>query len=246
VGKARFVAKTDAARAPIRLWRSAAEIRDDRQLSVLVQAPSLEPHLQEAGETVLTVVADNPSGYADIARVLAARLTERSRVGDGELAALLVAIADGLPSTNRRIHADLDQVADLLEGSLDMGFGGVLDCDTGMAWPEAILDDWPLNGDRPDPEEDPDRYLYIPNEGSREAWEDMHKFASDVTDAAVRDRLLDAIDGKGAFSRFRRVLYDQDSLGDAWHAFSAESRAGRARQWLADAGFDAFPPPPLR
>jgi Uncharacterised protein family (UPF0158) len=129
----------------------------------------------------------------------------------------------------------------MLEGSLEMGFGGILDCETGDAWPEAVVDDW-TEDDPPDPDHDPDRYLFIPNEGSREAWEDMRDFALDVEDEQVRERLLDAIDGRGAFSRFRRVLDRHDDLRARWYAYSAETRAGRAREWLAGEGYVALPP----
>jgi hypothetical protein len=232
----------EGARELVRSWRIAVATGDLVQLSGLVQAESLQPHLQEAGETILALAPDNPAGCADTCKALAGRLTERSWVGDAELAELLVAIVDGPPAGRRRIRADLDGVSDLLEGPLEMGFGGVLDCETGDAWPEGALDDWVGDGERPDPEDDPDRYLFIPNEGSREAWEDMREFAATVQDPALRDRLLDAIDGRGAFARFRRVLDDHDALRSDWYSYSAETRTGRARQWLADAGFDALPP----
>jgi hypothetical protein len=242
LGEALTVQETADPREPIRLWRSAAACRDQAQLSALVQASSLATHLQEAGAAILTVAEDDPSGYAATCKALAGRLTERAWVGDGELAELLVAIADSQASTRRRIRADLDGVCDLLEGPPEMGFGGVLDCDTGSAWPEAVLDDWAGEENQPDPDAKPDRYLFVPNEGSHEAWEDMSAFATTVNDPAIRDRLLDAIDGRGAFSRFRRVLEDHETLRAAWYSYSAEARAGRARQWLYDAGFDALPP----
>ena len=100
------------------------------------------------------------------------------------------------------------------------------------------------DGDTPDPDADPDRYLSIPNEGSREM-AGHADFALDVEDEAVRgqrEQLLDAIDGRGAFSRFKRAPDRHDDLRAGWHSYSEECRAGRARDWLAGQGFAVLPP----
>ena len=51
-------------------------------------------------------------------------------------------------------------------------------------------------------------------------------------------RLRDAIEGRGAFGRFRRQL---DSAGedvrDQWLAFREERALGRTRAWLAAEGY---------
>lgn len=232
----------DEARRIPREIRVAAAAGDAVALSRLVAEPGVERHhLQGAGESVLALLERAPDAAAQPARALADALQARNWTGDAELAELLVELAEGRPSQRRRIRADLDEVADLLGGSLEMGSGGVLDCQTGDVWPEAVLDDWAGDGDAPDPDEDPDRYLFIPNEGSREAWEAMRDFAVDVGDEVTREQLLDAIEGRGAFSRFRRVLDRHDDLRARWHAYSAERRAGRARDWLAGAGFAVLP-----
>ena len=231
----------DARKLPLEI-RTAAAALDAQLLVQLVAEAGIDRHLQEVGEVVLTVLERDRSAGESAAKALAELLTKRAWTGDEDLAALLVEIADGRASEGRRIRADLDGVADLLEGSIDMGFGGVLDCDTGDAWPEGVLDDWAGDGDAPDPDGDPERYLFIPNVGSRDAWEDMRDFAADVEDDKLRDQLLDAIDGRGAFSRFKRVLAQHDDLRVRWYAYSAETRAGRARDWLAAEGYAALPP----
>jgi hypothetical protein len=82
----------------------------------------------------------------------------------------------------------------------------------------------------------------VPNIGSREGWRDMANFIATVDDRVVADRLVAAIEGRGAFSRFRRELDRRPELIGPWKAFSAECRVGRARSWLACAGYDALPP----
>ena len=47
----------------------------------------------------------------------------------------------------------------------------------------------------------------------------------------------DAISGRGAFRRFKDVLALWPGELDQWYAFSAERQRGRARAWLADAGY---------
>jgi hypothetical protein len=232
----------DEARLP-REIRVAEATRDAVQLSRLLTGPEIERHLQELGEAVLSLLEQDRAAAAGVAHALAASLTAREWPGDGELAELLLELAEDRPSERRRIRADLDGVTDLLEGPADMGFGGILDCRTGDTWPAAVIDDWAGEGDPPDPDAEPDLYLFIPNVGSREAWEDMRDFATDVEVDAIRAQLLDAIDGRGAFSRFRRILARHDELRARWYAYSAETRAGRARDWLAAEGYAAMPPP---
>ena len=235
----------DESRLP-RDIRVAGATRDAVQLSRLLNEPGIERHLQELGEAVLSLLEEDRAAAAGsahaLAASLAASLTAREMPGDGELAELLLDLAEDRPPERRRIREDLDGVADLLEGPADMGFGGILDCRTGDTWPAAVIDDWAGVGDPPDPDAAPDLYLFIPNVGSREAWEDMRNFATDVDADAIRAQLLDAIDGPGAFSRFRRVLERHDALRARWYAYSAESRTGRARDWLAAEGYAAMPP----
>lgn len=188
--------------------------QDVELLANAVDSPEIKGHLQAAGEALLSVTdhrTDDQDLLRRLARRLAALLNERGWSGDSELAALLLEPPPGV-SARRRVRADLDQVADLLEGSLDMGFGGVLDLRTGDAWPESVLDDWSLAETCPDPDTDPERYLFIPTEGSRNAWQDMHDFATGLVDTHVKDQLLEAITGKGAFGRFKRVLDRGDHL----------------------------------
>jgi hypothetical protein len=223
--------------------RMAMVNRDVALLAKVVGDLDIEQHLQAAGAALLTV-RDHLSTDDDLCRRiaadLAALLEKRDWSGDSELAALLLEPQPTQP-TRPRIRADLDQVADLLEGSLDMGYGGVLDMQTGDAWPEAALDDWPHDDPCPNPDNDPERYLFVPNEGSRDAWQDMHDFATGVSEAHLREQLLDAIDGRGAFGRFKRVLDRHEGLWPAWNTYSTEARCGRARAWLYDAGYDALP-----
>jgi Uncharacterised protein family (UPF0158) len=222
-------------------FRAAVSAQDFEQLRHLADADPVAGFLQEAGECLLALIEEEPASTKPAAELLATRLQARSWPGDAELAQLLVAPANGATGARRRIRADLDSVADILDGS-EFGWGGVLDAETGAAWPEEALADWAQDGDAPDPDSDPQRYLPIPTEGSRGAWEDMRDFAMTVDDEGLRERLLDAIDGKGAFARFQRVLNERENISRAWYSYAAECRVGRAREWLATEGYDVLPP----
>ncbi|MDS1112327.1 UPF0158 family protein [Gordonia westfalica] len=63
----------------------------------------------------------------------------------------------------------------------------------------------------------------------------MADFAVRQRDPKVRDRLERAIEGRGAFRRFRDAVHEFD-LNDQWHAFSNDRKIGRAREFLATEG----------
>jgi uncharacterized protein UPF0158 len=66
-------------------------------------------------------------------------------------------------------------------------------------------------------------------------YQDMADFAGTVTDERAARRLVRAIQGKGAFRRFRDELHDEyPDLLPAWHAFRDIRAKRRAVQWLAD------------
>ena len=64
-------------------------------------------------------------------------------------------------------------------------------------------------------------------------YQDMADFADRASDEEARRRLARAIDGKGAFRRFERELYDEyPELVSAWHAFRDTRAKRRAVEWL--------------
>jgi len=50
------------------------------------------------------------------------------------------------------------------------------------------------------------RYVVVPREQPQEAYRAMEEFIRTVDDTRLRARLAEAIEGRGAFGRFRRVL----------------------------------------
>jgi hypothetical protein len=66
-------------------------------------------------------------------------------------------------------------------------------------------------------------------------YQDMADFAETITDERAGRRLARAIQGKGAFRRFKDELHDEHpDLLPAWYAFRDARATRRAVQWLAD------------
>lgn len=69
-----------------------------------------------------------------------------------------------------------------------------------------------------------------------EAYRDMELFIADVQDERAKDLLWRAIDGKGAFRRFRNTLAEFPELQTLWFSFHDRAMRRRAIEWLAESG----------
>jgi hypothetical protein len=69
----------------------------------------------------------------------------------------------------------------------------------------------------------------------------MELFVASVEDPGRAERLAIAIQGRGAFRRFKDELARRPGELELWHALSEERHRGRARSWLAAAGYRALP-----
>jgi hypothetical protein len=69
-------------------------------------------------------------------------------------------------------------------------------------------------------------------------YQDMADFAERISDDRAGRRLARAIEGRGAFRRFKAVLHGEYSpLLPAWYAFRDNRARRRAVEWLADHSF---------
>ena len=194
--------------------------------------------LQEAGMGLLVALAQNQPGAADAATTTADLLDERSWCGDRELAELLRARAAGQDQGRPSVSADLERVAEILDRDPNIGLGGFVNLDDGEVVFREMLDDDPELAE----EIEAGNWLYIPSEGSRAAWRDMEFFA-ELQEPRIRHRLEAAIEGRGAFRRFRDIVYDAAALSEAWNQLSGERTIGRAVEWLMAEGYDVAPRP---
>jgi hypothetical protein len=68
-------------------------------------------------------------------------------------------------------------------------------------------------------------------------YRDMVDFAEAISDRAAGRRLGEALQGRGAFRRFKNQVYDHHlELISVWHALRDVRARLRAVQWLADQG----------
>ncbi|MGN6607168.1 MAG: UPF0158 family protein [Jatrophihabitans sp.] len=228
--------------------RSALVSGDGVAALRLARELGLEGLLQRVGELVLVALAGDAVAAGPFARRCVAALRRRGVPGDQELADSIDAalgVSDGVPALTP-LAADLDMLAELLDGGPDSE-GGRLDLTTGESWPEytfdpglGLLDEDEEDEDEDAPKDD-GRWLYVESYGSRYAYRDMVDFAATRSDERLRRRLEFALDGRGAFGRFKDALFDRPEDREEWYDFSEDRRAGRAREWLADAGYRAVP-----
>jgi hypothetical protein len=164
------------------------------------------------------------------------RLTWRAGAGDELLVDDLLAHLRREPLKGREVPVDLEMLSTELEGDLDTSSGGYIDLETGAVYGESASDPMLVGDDAAiDVEEEPHRWLRFDRIGSRDEWRDMAAFAARQRDVALRERLERAIEGKGAFRRFRDLVHDEN-LVEQWYAYSTDRQMGRAREFLAHEG----------
>lgn len=104
------------------------------------------------------------------------------------------------------------------------------------------VEDFELSEDEADTGE-PEGYLMRiePLESSVEyGW--MAEFAASVTESHLRDRLEVALDGRGAFRRFKDVLAQYPAKRERWFRFRDERVRGAMHKWLEEHGIEPTSP----
>jgi len=91
-----------------------------------------------------------------------------------------------------------------------------------------------------------DSYLRIDPVSSREQYRWMERFIETVDDSQLRERLSHAIDGKGAFRRFKDVLMSYPIERERWFAFRSERLRSCMEAWLETHGIEAVERPQWR
>ena len=90
----------------------------------------------------------------------------------------------------------------------------------------------------------PDRFLRIDPASSREQYRWMERFVGSVSEPALRERLLIAIDGKGAFRRFKDVLLAFPAERERWFAYRSELLHFHIQTWLDHMKIEVANQPP--
>jgi hypothetical protein len=87
-------------------------------------------------------------------------------------------------------------------------------------------------------------FIKIEPASSREQYRWMEKFVSALPDAALRERLIIAIDGKGAFRRFKDVLLNYPTERERWFTYRGELLHYHIQGWLTQLQLEPINPPP--
>jgi hypothetical protein len=74
----------------------------------------------------------------------------------------------------------------------------------------------------------------------------MADFADIVTDHRLREMVDLALDGRGAFRRFKTALSDHAAERERWFAFRQERLEQEMMEWLADNDIEPMNPLPKR
>ncbi|MDP2935487.1 MAG: UPF0158 family protein, partial [Dehalococcoidia bacterium] len=83
------------------------------------------------------------------------------------------------------------------------------------------------------------RFITVPKTESHEAYGDMEEFIVTVKDRILQGLLEVAIDGRGAFRRFKDVLARYPNEEQRWFRFRDERGRQRILEWLEEEGIEA-------
>ncbi|OYO20340.1 hypothetical protein BI335_01950 [Enemella evansiae] len=193
----------------------------------------LDHALQQLGSGLLTmwpkVTGRQCEPFEELAFAIHNRLQNRQQLGDRELAAELLAALRGADPTEG-VMVSLDELNNALSDDSQYESAAFLNVQTGEAVHPALTDPGMI-GEDDAVDVESGEWVQIDLERAQSDWQAMADFVGTVADDPIRRRLQDAIEGKGAFSRFRRSLPEE--LFPDWQTFHTDRRWGRLRAELA-------------
>ncbi|MFC1977630.1 UPF0158 family protein [Chloroflexota bacterium] len=134
----------------------------------------------------------------------------------------------------KTLKVDLDELCNAMENS-SFENEYFLDLETGeILFISEYMDDEETEKLKDRIEEEFDRYERIPEVESHEGYEDMVGFIATVENERLAELLEVAINGKGAFRRFKDVLLNYHEESESWFKFKDGRVEERAREWLDD------------
>jgi hypothetical protein len=134
----------------------------------------------------------------------------------------------------KQLNIDLDELCEAMEDS-SYEHEYYLDLETGeILFVSEYMDDEETEKLRDQIEADYNRYERIPTAESHEGYEDMADFIATVDNERLAELLEVAINGKGAFRRFKDVLLNYPEERERWFQFKGERMEERALEWLDD------------
>jgi len=159
----------------------------------------------------------------------------------------------------KKLKVDLEMIANAMEDVARMNMDYYLDKETGevivtseetFGYAEEEEDEGKTREDLPDWQKEdiklakdilfnnPDRYICIPERPSYEGYNLMVEFTEKVEDELLREKLNIALDGKGAFRRFKNVIADYPDYRGKWFKFRDERLNKEVIEWLNSIGIE--------
>ena len=136
----------------------------------------------------------------------------------------------------RAVKIDLDELCSALEDS-SYEHHYYLNLETGeIVFISDYMDGEEIEQLRHKIDENRDYYKPIPRVESYEGYEDMADFIATGGDECLAELLEVAINGKGAFRRFKDALARYPNERERWYRFEDDKMKGRALEWLETIG----------
>jgi hypothetical protein len=136
----------------------------------------------------------------------------------------------------RTLKIDMDELCSAMADSSYEHYY-YLDLQTGeIVFISDYVDEEEVGKLRDEIDENPDHYKPIPRAESYEGYDDMADFIATVEDERLAELLEVAINGKGAFRRFKDVLAHYPDERERWFRFKDDQMRERALEWLESIG----------
>ena len=135
----------------------------------------------------------------------------------------------------RKVKANLSELTDAFD-DCRIGYEYYLDLETGklLLVSDEFMDINETKKVYEKLDDEPERYLSIPTESSREGYQDMVAFTESLEDENLKEKLWIALNGRGAFRRFKDVLLSYPKKREEWFRFQDERLEKRVMGWLEE------------
>ena len=134
----------------------------------------------------------------------------------------------------KTLKIDLDELCSAMEDS-SYEHKYYLDLETGeILFLSEYMEDDEAEKLREKIDDGPHRYERIPKAESHEGYDDMQDFIATVKDERLSELLEVAINGKGAFRRFKDALLNYPEERERWFQYRDDRTQERALEWLDD------------
>lgn len=138
----------------------------------------------------------------------------------------------------KKLKIDLDELCFAMESNTDeiLYYLDVLEGDILLVMDSLGDDEMKKAQERI--EEEPDRYESVPSADPHEGYRDMEEFIATVKSPRAAELLEVAIQGKGAFRRFKDTLARFPEERERWFRFKDDRLKRQALEWLEELGIE--------